>query len=91
VKKASERHIKRFHDLRHFYASMLIAQGENPKYIQDQLGHASITTTFYIYGHLMLQARQEASAKLEGERPSLREGEPFSESVTGTPYLNSCL
>ena len=35
VKKASEGRIKRFHDLRHFYASMLIAQGENPKYIQD--------------------------------------------------------
>jgi hypothetical protein len=43
---------------------MLIAQGENPKYIQDQLGHASITTTFDTYGHLMPQARREASAKL---------------------------
>ncbi len=43
---------------------MLIAQGESPKYIQDQLGHASITTTFDIYGHLMPQARREASAKL---------------------------
>jgi integrase len=64
VKKASEGRIKRFHDLRHFYASMLIAQGESPKYIQDQLGHASITTTFDIYGHLMPQARREASAKL---------------------------
>ena len=45
--------IKRFHDLRHFYASMLIAQGESPEYIQDQLGHVSITTIFDIYGHLM--------------------------------------
>lgn len=64
VKTASEGKIKRFHDLRHFYASMLIAQGESPKYIQDQLGHASITTTFDVYGHLMPQARREASAKL---------------------------
>jgi len=64
LKKASEGRIKRFHDLRHFYASMLIAQGENPKYIQDQLGYASITTTFDTYGHLMPQARREASAKL---------------------------
>jgi integrase len=28
----------RFHDLRHFFASMLIAQGESPKYVSDQLG-----------------------------------------------------
>lgn len=32
----------RFHDLRHTYASLLIAQGAHPKYIQAQLGHASI-------------------------------------------------
>jgi integrase len=32
----------RFHDLRHTYASLLIAQKESPKYIQTQLGHASI-------------------------------------------------
>ena len=60
VEKASGRRIKRFHDLRHFHASMLIAQGENPKYIQNQLGHASITTNFDIYGHVM---RQDAASK----------------------------
>src|SRR5205814_10172565 len=62
IKKASEGQMKRFHDLRHFYASMLIAQGESAKYIQDQRGHASSTTTFDIYGHLMTQARREAPA-----------------------------
>ena len=36
----------RFHNLRHFFASMLIAQGESAKYVSDQLGHASIQTTF---------------------------------------------
>ena len=30
---------------RHTYASLLIAQGAHPKYIQAQLGHASIQTT----------------------------------------------
>jgi len=29
----------RFHDLRHTYASLMINQGENIKYIQTQLGH----------------------------------------------------
>jgi integrase len=65
VKKATEGRVKRFHDLRHFFVSMLIQQGESAKYIQDQVGHASITTTFDIYGHLMPQAKRAASKKLE--------------------------
>ena len=55
----------RFHDLRHFFASMLIAQGESPKYICDQLGHSSIQVTFDVYGHLFPQSREEAAAKLQ--------------------------
>jgi integrase len=55
----------RFHDLRHFFASMLIAQGESPKYISDQLGHSSIQVTFDVYGHLFPQSREEAAAKLQ--------------------------
>jgi integrase len=43
----------RFHNLRHTYASLLIAQGEQPKYIQEQMGHSSIKVTFDVYGHLM--------------------------------------
>ena len=55
----------RFHDLRHSFASMLIHQGESPKYVSDQLGHSSIQMTFDTYGHLFPQAKTEASAKLE--------------------------
>jgi integrase len=42
----------RHHDLRHFYASALIAANLNPKVIQARLGHASITETMDTYGHL---------------------------------------
>ena len=38
----------RFHDLRHTYASLLFEQGENPKYIQTQLGHSNPTVTLNI-------------------------------------------
>jgi integrase len=55
----------RFHDLRHFFASMLINQGESAKYVCDQLGHSSIQVTFDTYGHLFPQSRREASDKLE--------------------------
>ncbi len=42
----------RFHDLRHFYASTLIASNLNPKVIQARLGHATIAETMDTYGHL---------------------------------------
>jgi integrase len=42
----------RFHDLRHTYASLLIQNGANPKYIQEQLGHGSIAITLDVYSHL---------------------------------------
>jgi integrase len=41
LKQAGLRRI-RFHDLRHTFATLLIDQSESPKYIQAQLGHASI-------------------------------------------------
>lgn len=42
----------RYHDLRHFYASMLIASGADVKIVQARLRHASAKTTLDTYGHL---------------------------------------
>ena len=55
----------RFHDLRHTYASLLIEQGENIKYIQNQLGHASPVVTLEVYAHLINPTNQEAACRLE--------------------------
>lgn len=55
----------RFHDLRHTFASMLIEQGENIKYIQSQLGHSTPTVTLNVYAHLMKSENQEAAVRLE--------------------------
>jgi integrase len=51
----------RFHDLRHTYASLLIAQGVNVAFVSRQLGHASITTTLNVYTHLFDHAEHAAS------------------------------
>ena len=64
LRRAGLRRI-RFHDLRHTYASLLIAQGAHPKYIQVQLGHASIQTTLDRYGHLMPDAHAAEARKLD--------------------------
>ena len=42
----------RFHDLRHSYAAMLIAQGAHPRAIMERLGHSTINVTLGTYGHL---------------------------------------
>jgi len=43
----------RFHDLRHTHATILLRIGENPKVIQERLGHASIQITLDTYSHVL--------------------------------------
>jgi Phage integrase family len=38
------------HDLRHTFASLLLQAGENPKYVQQQLRHATLSMTTDLYG-----------------------------------------
>ena len=38
------------HCLRHTYASILLAEGVSPVYVQEQLGHATIELTVSTYG-----------------------------------------
>jgi len=40
------------HALRHFFASLMIDQGFNPKRVQTLLGHSSIQMTLDVYAHL---------------------------------------
>ena len=40
------------HDLRHFYASVLIAAGRSPKEVAERLGHADASLTLNVYSHL---------------------------------------
>jgi integrase len=49
--RAGLEHI-RFHELRHFYASLLIRHGESVKTVQARLGHASASETLDTYSHL---------------------------------------
>jgi integrase len=42
----------RYHDLRHYYASLLISSGADVKAVQTRLRHASAMTTLTTYSHL---------------------------------------
>ncbi len=50
----------RLHDVRHFFASLLLAQGVELKLVSELLGHSSIRITGDIYAHVMPAAKDEA-------------------------------
>lgn len=63
----------RFHDLRHTFASLLVAQGHNVVFVSRQLGHASSNITLGVYAHLFDRAEhgRRASAALEARYGSV--------------------
>jgi integrase len=77
LKRAGLKRI-RFHDLRHTYVALAIHQGAHPKFIQHQLGHASIQTTLDRYGHWLQR---------DGENIGLR----LDQIVSGSASSEDCL
>ena len=55
-----------FHDLRHYYASLLIRHGESVKVVQARLGHASATETLDTYSHLWPDSEDQTRAAVDG-------------------------
>lgn len=56
----------RFHDLRHYFASLLIADGHDVKLVQTRLRHASARTTLDTYSHLWPDKNEAARATVDG-------------------------
>ena len=56
----------RFHDLRHYFASLLIASGADVKVVQARLRHKSAKTTLDTYGHLWLDSDDSTRAAVDG-------------------------
>ncbi len=57
----------RFYDLRHTFATLMLEQGENPKVVQEILGHSQITHTMDTYSHVTPNMQSAAFGRL-GER-----------------------
>ncbi len=56
--------VRKFHDLRHTFATRLFELGESPKKVQTILGHSNISTTLDIYTHVLEDTKESISSKL---------------------------
>lgn len=54
-----------FHELRHFYASLLIDGGESVKVVQSRLGHATADETLNTYAHLWPDTEDRSRAAVQ--------------------------
>jgi len=89
LEKAELRRI-RIHDLRHTYASHLIAQGESLAYVKEQMGHHSIQVTVDIYGHLVPGGNKAAVDRLdEPVKPTKPDQDRTNEGSSPTPAAAS--
>ncbi len=55
----------RLHDLRHTCATLMLANGEHPKVVQERLGHADIAMTMNLYSHVTPDMQRHAADRLD--------------------------
>ncbi len=55
----------RYHDLRHTAATLLLAQGVDPRTIMETLGHSQISLTLNTYAHVVPTLQRLAAAKMD--------------------------
>jgi integrase len=65
VLKNAELPSVRYHDLRHTAATLLLAQGVDPRTIMETLGHSQISLTLNTYSHVVPALQREAASKMD--------------------------
>ncbi|SHG82817.1 tyrosine-type recombinase/integrase [Virgibacillus chiguensis] len=65
ILKQADMNLLPIHSLRHTHAVMLLEAGAEMKYIQERLGHGSITITSDIYSHISKKMDQKNTAQFE--------------------------
>jgi integrase len=55
----------RLHDLRHAYATFLLAEGIEPRTVMELMGHSTLRLTMELYGHALPERMHEAAKMLD--------------------------
>lgn len=55
-----------WHTFRHTYSTLLRANGEDPKVVQELLRHSSIKVTMDVYTQAVTEAKRKAQSKVVG-------------------------
>jgi len=61
LKRAGLPHSVRFHDLRHSCISLLLARGVPIKVVSEMAGHADVSITLSVYGHVLPDMQSSAA------------------------------
>jgi integrase len=56
---------RRFHDLRHSCATLLLVQGVSPRVVMDVLGHSQIALTMNTYSHVIPELKRDAATRMD--------------------------
>ncbi|NFG22411.1 site-specific integrase [Clostridium botulinum] len=63
--KESKIKTRKFHDLRHTYATRLFELGEQARTVQELLGHSDVSVTLNTYTHVLDDMKEKAVSKLD--------------------------
>ena len=56
---------RRFHDLRHSCATLLLVQGVPARVVMETLGHSQIALTLNTYSHVPSELQREAANRMD--------------------------
>ncbi|MGY1619456.1 tyrosine-type recombinase/integrase [Geodermatophilus sp. SYSU D00691] len=71
------------HDLRHHYASVLLAAGESVVAVAERLGHENASLVLTTYGHLMPDSEERTRRAVDEAWCAI--SAPSDESLSGWP------
>jgi site-specific recombinase XerD len=56
-------HVRRFHELRHGYATLLLTQGVDLRLVMELLGHTQLSMSL-VYTHVVSELQRDAAHRL---------------------------